>query len=107
MKNKPENLKAMLKQRIKELDKALMNFDPAQHLTYAQFDEYLDEVYKPVTVGGRAFLASKVLFQLDYTAYFEDFRNWADTVDYTQIAEYNQLQDEREMTLDWLMELEQ
>lgn len=102
----PENLKAMLQNRVKDIDKALFNFDPAQHLTYSQFDEYLNDVYKPVTVGGRAFLASKVLFNLDMTAYWEDFKEWSQTVDFETIPEYIQLQDEREMTLDWLAELE-
>lgn len=104
--NKPENLKAMLKQRIKDLDKQIFNFDPTQHVSYSQYDAYLDEVHKPVTVGQYAFLASKVLFNLDHTAYFEGFRNWADTLDFEDIPEYAQLKDEREMTLDWLGEIQ-
>lgn len=102
----PENLKAMLQGRIKDIDKALFNFSPSQHLTYSQFDEYLDNTYKPVTVGEYAFLASKVLFNQNLTAYHEEFKKWAETVDFETIPEYIQLQDEREMTLDWLAELE-
>ncbi len=49
MKNQ-ENLKQMLKNRIKDLDKQLMSFDPSKHLSYAQFEAYVDEAYPPVTV---------------------------------------------------------
>ena len=102
---KIENLRAMLKQRVKDIDKALMSFDPAQHLTYAAFEAYVDDTYPPVTVGQYAFMPSKVLFQLNLTAFHEMFKEWANSVDFDTIPEYIQLQDERSETLDWLEEL--
>ena len=102
---KPENLKAMLKQRIKDIDKALFSFEPRHHLTYSQFDEYLDDTLKPITIGEYEFRPSKVLFG-NMDAYFQEFRKWSETVDYEVIPEYIQLRDEREQTLDWLAELE-
>jgi hypothetical protein len=106
MKNKPENLKAMLKQRVAELDKQIFGFEPRLHLTYSAFDEHIDNVEAPICIGQYAFLPSKVLM-LNMDAYLEMFKHWADSVDFEQIPEYNQLKDEREQTLDWLMELEQ
>ena len=104
MKNQ-ENLKQMLKNRIKDLDKQLMSFDPSKHLSYAQFEAYVDEVYPPVTVGQYAFMPSKVLFNLNMTAFHEMFKDWADTVDYEDIPAYNAIIEDREQTLDWLEEL--
>jgi len=102
---KIENLRAMLKQRVKDLDKALMAFDPTQHLTYSAFEAYVDETYPPVTVGQYAFMPSKVLFHQNLSAFHEMFKDWAYSVDFEDIPEYVQLQDERSETLDWLEEL--
>ena len=102
---KTENLKAMLQQRVKDIDKAILSFDPALHVTYSQFDEHLDNTSDPIWVGEYNFLPSKVLFT-NSNAYFQEFRKWAETVDFDTIPEYIQLKDEREQTLDWLGELE-
>lgn len=102
--NKQENLKSMLKNRIRDLDKALMNFEASKHVSYTAFDTYLDEHYKPCTVGEYAFMPSKVMW-LNTDAYFEMFKTWANSLDYDDIPEYAQLQDERSQVLDWLEEL--
>lgn len=102
---KTENLKNMLKNRVKDIDKQLMSFNPAQHLTYSAFDVYLDDKYPPVTVGQYAFMPSRVMMTLNSQGYFDMFKEWAEGVDFETIPEYIQLQDEREQTLDWLEEI--
>lgn len=102
---KSENLKEMLKARLRDIDKSLKNFDKARHLSYAEFEAHLDDRYPPVTVGQYAFMPSKVLFNLDMGAFLEMFRDWAETVPYEDINEYAQLKDEREQVLDWLEEI--
>lgn len=104
MKNQ-ENLKDMLKNRVKDLDKSLKNFSAYEHLTYAQFEQHLDEHYPPVTVGQYAFMPSKVMFHLDLNIFHEEFKAWADTVDLQSIPAYVSLVEDREQTLDWLEEL--
>lgn len=102
---KSENLKEMLKNRLKDIDRQLKTFKPSQHLSYSQFEAHVDEVYPPVTVGQYAFMPSKVLFNIDMGVFHEMFREWADTIDPKEIPEYAQMIDEREQILDWLGEL--
>jgi hypothetical protein len=101
---KTENLKAMLQQRVKDLDKQIFNFNPSLHVTYSDFDDYLDSTYGELWIGEYSFKPSKVLFS-NSDAYFQEFKKFAETVDFEQIPEYIQLKDEREQTLDWLGEI--
>lgn len=101
---KQENLKAMLKSRLVDIDNQLNNFEPRYHLTYSAFDAYLDDHYKPLCVSQYAFLPSKVLM-LNMDAYLEMFASWANSVDKETIPGYIQLKDEREQVLDWLEEI--
>lgn len=101
---KRENIKEMLKSRIKELDRQIFDFNPALHVTYSAFDAYLDENYKALTIHAYAFMPSRVL-KLNSDAYYEMFKHWAWSLDFEQIPEYIQLKDEREQTYDWLNEV--
>jgi hypothetical protein len=103
---KQENLKAMLKDRLAMIDKQLDLFEPKDHLTFAEFEAFVDDNFKPVTVSEYAFMPSKVLFQCNLDGYYEMFNKWAGRVDKKSMKEYQQLLDEREQTLDWLGEIQ-
>lgn len=102
---KTENLKEMLKGRIREIDKALDNFEAKDYLTFAEFEAFVNDNFSPVTVSEYAFMPSKVLFQCNLDAYYEMYNKWAGRVDKKSMKEYQQLQDERKQNLDWLGEL--
>lgn len=59
----------------------------------SQFDDELDELY-PVEIGGMSFCASRVLFELDPTAYWCGLADWLDANDLT--TEEDEAEDEEE-----------
>jgi hypothetical protein len=54
-------------------------------IAYQQFNKYLDEVYAPVQVANISFNASRVLRELDWTAYRESFLNYIDFMEISVI----------------------
>jgi hypothetical protein len=47
------------------------------------YDEMLDELYSPINIAGIEFDPSRVLKELDPTAYRCGFNDWLDSCDYT------------------------
>jgi hypothetical protein len=47
------------------------------------YDEMLDELYSPISVGGVEFDPSRVLKELDPIAYRCGFNDWLDSCDFT------------------------
>lgn len=99
------NLKESLKEQLRGLERNLANFEAKDHLTFAEFEAFIDDNFSPVTVSEYAFMPSKVLFQCNIDAYYEMFNKWAERVDKKTMKEYQQLLDNKQQVLDWLGEL--
>ena len=99
------NLKESLKEQLQSLERNIANFEPKDHLTFAEFEAFIDDNFKPVTVSEYAFMPSKVLFQCNLEGYYEMFNKWAERVDKKSMKEYQQMLDNKQQVLDWLGEL--
>ena len=102
---KGEKLKEMLESRKRDIEKQIINFDPKFHLTYTDFDSYVNETQPAITVMGIDFMPARVLGMLDPAGQYRLFKEWADSVDLKTIPSYIQLHDELEEIIGFLEEL--
>lgn len=66
------------KEEIAEVKKAINNFDPAEHVSEDEFDEWLDEG-GDIDICGLKYRASYALKEIDPIAYRELFSNYCDS----------------------------
>lgn len=103
---KQENLRSMIEGRIADLQKQIKNFDPVLYVTYSSYENWIDNNYKTVTVGGLAFKPSQVLKQcLTGLEFHQEFTQWANKLDKKDLTEYQQMCDDLDQNIAWLEEL--
>lgn len=103
---KQENLRAMIEGRIADLQKQIKYFDPIICVSYSSYEQWIDDNYKTVTVGGYAFRPSQVLKQcLTGLEFHQDFVEWSKKLDKKDLTEYQQLCDDLDQNIAWLEEL--
>lgn len=103
---KQENLRSMIEGRIADLQKQIKNFDPVLYVTYSSYENWIDNNYKTVTVGGFAFRPSQVLKQcLTGLEFHQEFTQWANKLDKKDLTEYQQMCDDLDQNIAWLEEL--
>ena len=67
------------KEEIAEVKKAIENFDPSEHVSEDEFEEWLDEVYGDIDICGLNYRAAYALKEVDLTAYREAFNDYCDS----------------------------
>ena len=82
--------------RKQELQELIDNFDKSEHVSEAQYDDFLDECNEMVIIGGLTYYPSKVLESVDPIAYRCGFDDYVDSVELESIDAYNELVEELE-----------
>jgi hypothetical protein len=77
-----------LKSEFASVQKMIDNFNPADHIDEAEYDQYLDDCYGDIEIAGMDFSTSHALKELDPTAYRCGFNDYCDALDLEGIAEY-------------------
>ena len=88
-----KSLIVTLNNNLYETEEEMDNFNPADHLSEEEFDNYLDEMQEIIEVGGISFNPSRILSELDPIAYSEAFSDWASFYEKEDIQEYIELND--------------
>ena len=79
---------------IEALKHEIENFEPSEHVFHDEFDSMLDETNDPVIIAGMTFTPSQILKECDPIAYKEEFNNYVNGLDLSDIEAYRELTDE-------------
>ena len=87
---------AELEQAIADKQKEIDDFDKSEYVSYDQYDDMLDGYSDPVTLGGLVYEPSFVLKRVDEVAYNNGYNDYVDSIDESDILEYQELEAELE-----------
>ncbi len=98
-----------VEQQIAELESDLsaIEHDPESHITSVDFDAMYDEMLDEVHGEFMGYSASRILEEVDPTAYRTGFNDWLDSYDATDSEEYSEKAEELEDLQSELEELEE
>lgn len=97
---------AELEQAIADKQKEIDGFDKSEYVSYDQYDDMLDEYSDFVTFGGLGYEPSFVLKRVDEVAYNIGYNDYVDSIDESDILEYQELESELEALQEDLEALE-
>src|SRR5699024_9808202 len=96
-----------LRDRLHSLMDERADLDITELVDPSHYDEFLDEVYPMVEIGGCQYYPSTVLEKVDPVAYRCGFSDWADDQDITETDKYQELTAQIAALEDEITDLEQ
>jgi len=102
LEQKIEEAKAAIKEKSQEIEN--FELDPDDY--EKQYDEFLDEMTGEVKIGSLTFDASRILKELDPTAYRCGLNDWLGGEDKTEDRKYRDMAEELEELENQLADLE-
>lgn len=95
-----------IKTEIEAIKTEIKYFDPANHITSDDYDDFLDDCYGDIEIAGCTYSASVALKRVDPTAYAVGFTDYADGLDHDGFPAYADLLEALEELENELEELE-
>lgn len=80
-----------IKTEIEVIKAEIENFNPADHITVDDYDDFLDDCYGDIEIAGCTYSASVALKRVDPTAYAVGFADYADGLDHDGFPAYTEL----------------
>ena len=80
-----------IKAEIEAIKAEIRDFNPADHITVDDYDDFLDDCYGDVVIAGYTYSASVALKRVDPTAYDVGFNEYADSLDHDGFPAYTDL----------------
>jgi septal ring factor EnvC (AmiA/AmiB activator) len=97
---------AELELAIADKQKEINDFDRSEYVSYNQYDAMLDQCYEEIAICGLKYSPSVALNNVDEVAYNERFNDYVDSLDNSDVEEYNELESELEDLQEQLEALE-